>query len=85
MQRNVTATLDLGDKLSQAKDMQDALKLQSRVLPGPDACPDRSGQEHGRVRHEGGGWGLYPKELSHAVPRGARDRPTLVRHSAKRR
>ena len=29
MQRNVTATFDLGDKLSQAKDMQDALKIQS--------------------------------------------------------
>ena len=29
MQRNVTATFDLGDKLIQAKDMQDALKLQS--------------------------------------------------------
>ena len=32
MQRNVTATLDLGDKLSQAKDMQDALKLQSEFF-----------------------------------------------------
>ena len=29
MQRNATATFDLGDKLSQAKDMQDALKIQS--------------------------------------------------------
>ena len=29
MQRNVTATFDLGDKLIQAKDMQDALKLQA--------------------------------------------------------
>ena len=29
MQRNVTATLDLSDKLIQAKDVQDALKLQS--------------------------------------------------------
>ena len=29
MQRNVTATFDLGDKLMQAKDMQDALKIQS--------------------------------------------------------
>jgi len=29
MQRNVTATFDLGDKLIQAKDMQDALKIQS--------------------------------------------------------
>src|SRR5438128_77065 len=28
MQRNVTATFDLGDKLVQAKDVQDALKLQ---------------------------------------------------------
>ena len=27
MQRNVTATFDLGDKLSQAKDMQEALKI----------------------------------------------------------
>jgi phasin len=29
MQRNVTATFDLGDKLIQAKDMQDAMKIQS--------------------------------------------------------
>jgi phasin len=29
MQRNVTATFDLGDKLIQARDMQDALKIQS--------------------------------------------------------
>jgi phasin len=29
MQRNVTATFDLGDKLIQAKGMQDAVKIQS--------------------------------------------------------
>ena len=29
MQRNVTATFDLGEKLIHAKDMQDALKLQA--------------------------------------------------------
>jgi phasin len=32
MQRNVNATFDLGDKLIQAKDMQDALKLQSEFF-----------------------------------------------------
>ena len=32
MQRNVTATFDLGDKLSQAKDMQEALKIQSEFF-----------------------------------------------------
>ena len=32
MQKNVTATFDLGDKLIQAKDMQDALKLQSEFF-----------------------------------------------------
>src|SRR4051795_7939278 len=32
MQRNVSATFDLGDKLTQAKDMQDALKLQSEFF-----------------------------------------------------
>ena len=32
MKRNVTATFDLGDKLSQAKDMQDALKIQSEFF-----------------------------------------------------
>jgi phasin len=32
MQRNVTATFDLGDKLIQAKDMQDALKTQSEFF-----------------------------------------------------
>src|SRR3569623_170957 len=34
MQRNVTATFDLGDKLVQAKDVQDALKLQSEFFHG---------------------------------------------------
>lgn len=32
MQRNVTATFDLGDKLIQAKDVQDALKIQSEFF-----------------------------------------------------
>jgi phasin len=32
MQRNVTATFDLGDKLIHAKDVQDALKLQSEFF-----------------------------------------------------
>ena len=34
MQRNVNATFDLGDKLVQAKDVQDALKLQSEFFQG---------------------------------------------------
>ncbi|MCK1716754.1 phasin [Bradyrhizobium sp. 141] len=34
MQRNVNATFDLGDKLVQAKDAQDALKLQSEFFQG---------------------------------------------------
>jgi len=32
MQRNVTATFDLGDKLIQAKDMPDAVKIQSEFF-----------------------------------------------------
>jgi phasin len=32
MQRNVAATFDLGDKLTQAKDMQDALRIQSEFF-----------------------------------------------------
>jgi phasin len=32
MQRNVTSTFDLGDKLIQAKDMQDAFRLQSEFF-----------------------------------------------------
>ena len=32
LQRNVTATFDLGDKLIQAKDMQDAVKIQSEFF-----------------------------------------------------
>ena len=32
MQRNVTATFDLGDKLIQAKDMPDAMKIQSEFF-----------------------------------------------------
>src|SRR5258708_28843490 len=32
MQRNVTATFDLGDKLVQAKDMQDAVRIQSEFF-----------------------------------------------------
>lgn len=34
MQRNVAATFDLSDKLIQARDVQDALKLQSEFLQG---------------------------------------------------
>ena len=32
MQRNVTATFDLGEKLIQARDMQDAVKIQSQFF-----------------------------------------------------
>jgi hypothetical protein len=32
MQRNVTATFDLGDKLIQAKDMQEAGRVQSEFF-----------------------------------------------------
>jgi phasin len=32
MQRNVTATFDLGDKLIQARDMQDAVKIQAEFF-----------------------------------------------------
>src|SRR3954466_11885542 len=32
MQRNVTATFDLGDRLIQAKDVQDAAKIQSEFF-----------------------------------------------------
>jgi len=32
MQHNVTATFDLGDKLTQAKDMPDALRIQSEFF-----------------------------------------------------
>ena len=32
LQRNVTATFDLGDKLIQAKDMQDAARIQSEFF-----------------------------------------------------
>ena len=32
MQRNVTATFDLGEKLIQAKDMQDAVRIQSQFF-----------------------------------------------------
>jgi phasin len=32
MQRNVTATFELGDKLIQSKDMQDAFKIQSEFF-----------------------------------------------------
>jgi phasin len=34
MQRNITATFDLGDKLIQAKDVQDTLKIQSEFFQG---------------------------------------------------
>ena len=59
MQRNVTATLDLGDKLIQAKDMQDAAKIQSEFLQDQM----RSLTDHGRVCHEGCDRRLHPKEL----------------------
>ena len=34
MQRNVTATFDLGDKLIKAKDMQETVKIQSEFFQG---------------------------------------------------
>lgn len=34
MQRNVSANFELGDKLIQAKDLQDAMKLQSEFFQG---------------------------------------------------
>jgi len=40
MQRNVTATFDLGDQLIQAKDMQDGTQDAVRVHSGPDAGAD---------------------------------------------
>ena len=69
MQRNVTATFDLGDKLTQAKDMQDVLKIAVRFLPKPDAGADRSGHEHGRIRDEGSDRHLHSKELTEVAHR----------------
>ena len=60
MQRNVTATFDLGDKLIQAKDMQER-QDPVRIFPGPDALADRPCKEHGRVCHEGGDGVFTPK------------------------
>ena len=45
MQRNVTATFDLGDKLIQAKDVQDALKIQSEFFQDQMRVADRPGQD----------------------------------------
>ncbi len=84
MQRNVTATFDLGDKLSQAKDMQEALKISVRVLPGTNADDDRAGQGYGRVRHEGSDRSLYPKELNQVVSHGVRGGPMPVRSGSLR-
>ncbi|MHC2291676.1 hypothetical protein [Bradyrhizobium barranii] len=55
MQRNATATFDLGEKLVQARDMQDALVIQSDFLL--DVVARRSDQEHRLVRDEGGDGG----------------------------
>ena len=67
MQRNVTATFDLGDKLTQAKDMQDALKLQSEFFQDQMRSLTNQNKSITSPRHEGGCRGIYPQELSHVV------------------
>jgi phasin len=68
MQRNVTATFDLGDKLTQAKDMQDVLKMQSDFFQNQMRA--LTGYEPGRIRDEGSDRGLYPQKLSMLLPHG---------------
>ncbi len=42
MQRNVAATFDLCDKLIQAKDQQDAMRIQSEFFQAPNAVTDQA-------------------------------------------
>ena len=75
MQRNVTATFDLGDKLSQAKDMQDALKIQSDFFQDQMRSLTDQGKSMGEVRNEGSDSGLYPQELRRCCYRMGRRPP----------
>ena len=63
MQRNVTATFDLGDKLTDAKDMQDALKLHSEFFQ--DQMRSLTDQSKAWVSRndESGCGGFSPEEL----------------------
>ena len=85
MQRNVTATFDLGDKLIQAKDMQEAGQGPVRIFPGADALTDRPCKGHGRVCHEGRDRRLYPKELKAAQGRWGGPVGTLCRSRSSTR
>ena len=63
MQRNVTATFDLGDKLTQAKDMQDVLKMQSDFFQNQMRALTDQATSMGEIRDEGSDRGLYTKQI----------------------
>jgi phasin len=60
MQRNVTATFDLGDKLVQAKDMQDVFRLQSEFAQEQMRAMTEQAKSMGEaaMKAAGGGFGL---------------------------
>jgi len=84
MQRNVTATFDLGDKLIQAKDMQDAVKIQFEFFQEQM----RTLTDQARICHEGSERGVYSEGLSQlsrrwdsAAPLGLARRKNLISHN----
>lgn len=60
MQRNVTSTFELGDKLIQSKDVQDALRIQTEYFQGQmRALTDQAkGMGEAAMTAVSGGFGL---------------------------
>lgn len=61
MQRNVTATFDLGEKLTQAKDMQDAIKLQSEFFQDQMRALTDQGRSMGKSAMRAAAGAFTPK------------------------
>ena len=92
MQRNVTATFDLGDKLSQAKDMQDALKIQSEFFQDQMRSLTDQAKSMGESAMKAAHRGLYPKQIGKLrggddsmdpLPAGQQAKPVQAKGSAR--
>ena len=86
MQRNVIATFDLGDKLSQAKDMQEALKIQSEFFQDQMRTMTDQAKSMGEFAMKAATGVFIPKSwamlLSHGVRRPPHARAPLLADAA---
>ena len=74
MQRNVTATFDLGDKLTQAKDMQDVLKMQSDFFQDQMRALTDQGKSLGESAMRAA-TGAFTQKLAMLLPHGRATAP----------